>query len=344
MSVASSIVSHLESFPRLRTLHGPTPLDEACALSRHLGGPRIFLKRDDLTPAGLGGNKVRKLEFILGKAIAEGYDTIIACGGYQSNLARITAAMGARAGLQVELVLGGVPGEPHPVSANLLLDHLLGANIHLVETEPRWDFGTTIEDLAERLVKQGRRPMMMPLGGSSPEGMASYVLATAEMMQQFAENKIAPEHLYVGVGSGGTYSGLVLGECNLKPSYHVTGVSVSRTSEFLVEKVIDETTRAQEILSLPKTPKASDLTVFDDQIGAHYGAMTEAAEEAIHLLARLEGVLVDPVYSAKCLAGLIDHIRTGRIDKDDTVVFLHTGGTPALFAYDPAVLVPELRV
>ncbi|WP_346891199.1 D-cysteine desulfhydrase family protein [uncultured Roseibium sp.] len=342
MTSPFSIVSHLESLPRQRVLHGPTPLEEARALSRHLGGPRIFLKRDDLTPAGLGGNKVRKLEFILGKAVAEGYDTIIACGGYQSNLARITAAIGARAGLQVELVLGGVPGEPHPVSANLLLDYLLGANVHLVETEPRWDFGTAIEDLAQRLEKEGRRPLMMPLGGSSPEGMASYVLATAEMQKQFLENDIAPEHLYVGVGSGGTYSGLVLGECNLKPSYHVTGVSVSRTADYLVEKVVEETGKAREILGLPEVPRASDLSVFDDQIGPHYGAPTEAAQEAISLLGRLEGVLVDPVYSAKCLAGLIDHIRQGRIGKDETVVFLHTGGTPALFAYEPAVLVPGL--
>lgn len=338
----ASILSRIEDLPRLRALHGPTPLEEARALSSHLGGPRIFLKRDDLTPAGMGGNKVRKLEFILGRAMAEGYDTVIVCGGYQSNLARIAAAMGAKAGLQVELVLGGVPGEPHPVCGNLLLDHLLGANVHLVETEPRWDFGTFIEDLAARLEAEGRKPMMMPLGGSSPQGMAGYLMATAEMMTQFAQQGIAPDRLYVGVGSGGTYSGLVLGECNLKPGYKVTGISVSRTVDFLVDKVVEEAGEAAGILGLPHLPKAEELCIFDDQIGAHYGAPTEAAAEAISLLSRTEGVLVDPVYSAKALAGLIDHIRTGVIGKDETVVFLHTGGIPALFAYDPADLLPGL--
>ncbi|MBB3773552.1 D-cysteine desulfhydrase/L-cysteate sulfo-lyase [Angulomicrobium tetraedrale] len=342
MSTAADIVSRLETLPRLRAMHGPTPLEEAHALSHHLGGPRIFIKRDDLTAAGLGGNKVRKLEFILGRAVAEGYDTVIVCGGYQSNLARIAAAMGARAGLRIELVLGGVPGEPHPICGNLLLDYLLGAQVHLVETEPRWDFGTVIEDLAARLAREGRRAMIMPLGGSNPQGMAGYIMATAEMMTQFAENDIAPEHLFVAVGSGGTYSGLALGECNLNPGYHVTGVSVSRRTDYLLDKVTAETVEAREVLGLPHVPAAQALTLIDDQIGAHYGAPTEAAREAIHLLARLEGVFVDPVYSAKCLAGLIDQIRSGRIGRQETVVFLHTGGSPALFAYDPAVLLPDI--
>lgn len=340
MSSVSETVSCLRGQPRLRALTGPTPLDEAPAFSRHLGGPRILLKRDDLTGAGLGGNKVRKLEFILGRAIAEGFDTIIVCGGYQSNLARIAAAMGAKAGLRIELVLGGVPGEPRPVVGNLLLDHLFGANVHFVETEPRWDFGTVIEDLAARLTGEGRRVMVMPLGGSSPQGMAGYIDATLEMMEQFTTLGIAPNHLFVAVGSGGTYSGLVLGECNLHPGYHVTGVSVSRTPEYLVDKVIAETTEASRILGLPETPAAADLSLIGDQIGAHYGAPTDAAREATILLARLEGVLVDPVYSAKALAGLIAEIRAGRIGRDETVVFLHTGGTPALFAYEASELLP----
>jgi len=338
MSDTSAIISRLGALPRFRALHGPTPLEEARALSRHLGGPRIFLKRDDLTGAGLGGNKVRKLEFILGRALADGADTVIVCGGYQSNLARIAAAMGARAGLRMELVLGGVPGEPHPICGNLLLDHLFGAKVHLVETEPRWDFGSYIEDLAARLRREGRRPMIMPLGGSSPEGMAGYIAATIEMIEQFRIHEIAPTRLFVAVGSGGTYSGLTLGEANLSPGYHVTGISVSRTTEYLVDKVVSETQEARAMLGLPRGPVGGDLTVFDQYIGAHYGAPTDGAREAISLLARLEGVLVDPVYSAKGLAGLIDQIRQGRIGADETVVFLHTGGSPALFAYDPADL------
>lgn len=340
MSIAAAVLDRIQALPRLRVLAGPTPLEEARALSRQLGGPRIFLKRDDLTAAGLGGNKVRKLEFILGRAIAEGYDTVIVCGGYQSNLARIAAAMGARAGLRIELVLGGVPGEPRPICGNLLLSHLLGANVHLVETEPRWEFGTVLEDLAARLAAEGRRALIMPLGGASPDGMAGYVLATAEMKAQFAEIGLAPQHLFVAIGSGGTYSGLMLGASNLDPGYRVTGVSVSRKADYLVEKVTAEAAEAGRLLGLPHAPTAQMLTIVDDQIGAHYGAPTEAAREAIHLLARTEGVFVDPVYSAKALAGLIDAIRTGRVGTDETVVFLHTGGSPALFAYDPKILLP----
>ena len=334
------VLAGVEALPRLRVLAGPTPLEEAHALSRHLGGPRIFLKRDDLTGAGLGGNKVRKLEFILGRAVAEGYDTVIVCGGYQSNLARIAAAMGARAGLRMELVLGGVPGEQRPVCGNLLLSHLLGATVHLIETEQRWEFGTVLEDLAAELAREGRRALVMPLGGASADGMAGYVLATAEMMAQFADLGIAPEHLFVAIGSGGTYSGLMLGACNLKPGYRVTGVSVSRKAGYLVDKITAEAAEAGRRLGLPHAPTAEMLTIVDDQIGAHYGAPTEAACEAIRLLARTEGVFVDPVYSGKALAGLIDAIHAGRIGKDETVVFLHTGGSPALFAYDPNILLP----
>lgn len=324
--------------PCFRVMDGPTPLEEAKALTRHLGGPRIFFKRDDLTGAGLGGNKVRKLEYILGRALAEGCDTLIVCGGYQSNLARIASAMGARAGLDVQLVLGGVAGEARPETGNLLLDRLLGATIHFVETEPRWDFGTAIEDLAATLRARGRRPFVMPLGGSSPEGMAGYVDATAELLTQCEHRRILPDHLYVAVGSGGTCSGLLLGATNLNAPYAVTGISVSRTTDFLRDKIAAETREARQMLGLARTPERNTLRLFDDYVGDGYGALTEGALDAIALVGRLEGVLLDPVYSGKAMHGLIDHIRRGLIGAGETVVFLHTGGSPALFAYDSAAL------
>ncbi len=326
------------NLPRVHLAHLPTPIEEAARLSQALGGPRILFKRDDLTGAGLGGNKVRKLEFVIGRALAEGADTLVVCGGFQSNLARIAVAMGNRMGLQVELVLGGVPGEKRELAGNLLLDHLYGANVHLVDTQPRWDFGTALQDVAATLRAQGRRPFLVPLGGSSPEGMMGYVNATHEMLAQFYDMKIQPDYLFVAVGSGGTYSGLMLGALNLPVSYQVIGISVSRTAEFLYDKLPGDMDAAGSQFGLEKTPVRADMIIHDEYVGDGYGEMTAGCREAIQLVAKTEGVMLDPVYSGKCMHGMIDQIRRGAIPADATVVFLHTGGWPALFAYEPASL------
>jgi D-cysteine desulfhydrase family pyridoxal phosphate-dependent enzyme len=338
----------LSELPRIRLAQLPTPLEEAKRLSAALGGPRIFFKRDDLTAAGLGGNKVRKLEFVIGRALAEGADSLVVCGGYQSNLARVAAALGSRLGLKVELVLGGISGEAHALTGNLLLDHIYGAGIRYVETTPRWDFGSVLEEVMTELQAQGRRPFLMPLGGSTPEGMAGYVLATAEILGQCSEAGIAPCRLYVAVGSGGTYCGLLLGALNASASYDVVGVSVSRSAEYLREKIPLETGTASSVLGLKRSPVARDLQIEDRYVGAEYGALTQGCLEAIALVARTEGVLLDPVYSGKAMAGLIDHIRRGVVGPGDTVLFLHTGGGPALFAYSASELgigpAPQLRM
>ncbi|MFT4076739.1 MAG: D-cysteine desulfhydrase family protein [Asticcacaulis sp.] len=325
--------------PRLRLAQLPTPLEDAVHLSRALGGPRILFKRDDLTGVGLGGNKVRKLEFIMARALAEGADTLIVCGGYQSNLARITAAMAKRAGLAVELVLGGVPGEAQLRQGNLLLDELLGANVTFVETVPRWDFGDSLERVADQVRARGGHPFIMPLGGSGPEGMAGYICATAEMLAQFDAMSVQPDRLVVGIGSGGTYSGLLLGKLNLGGQYRLTGISVSRTQDYLHEAIPEAAGLGAQMLGLAHRPTVSELDVHDGYVGDSYGALTPACVEAINLVARTEGVFLDPVYSGKAMAGLIDLIRQRQIAKDETVVFLHTGGQPALFAYPPDALV-----
>lgn len=323
--------------PRIRLAPLPTPLDEAVNFSAAMKGPRIFFKRDDLTGAGLGGNKVRKLEFVLARAIEEGADTLVVSGGFQSNLARIAAAMGARLGLRVELVLGGLPGEPRPLAGNLLLDRLFGARVTLVDTLVRWDFGNSVQDVTERLRREGRKPFVVPLGGSGPEGMAGYISATHEMLAQFDELGIRPDYLAVPIGSGGTYSGLMLGALNLDAPYRVLGISVSRTREFLLEKVPIEAAIAAERLGLERTPVADDLLIHDDYLGAGYGESTQGGADAIRLVAETEGVLLDPVYSGKCMHGVMDLIRRGDIGADQTVVFLHTGGWPAIFAYEPEI-------
>ena len=287
---------------------------------------------------GLGGNKVRKLEFVIGRAVAEGVDSLVVSGGFQSNLARIAAAIGNRLGLEVVLVLGGEPDEPRLPVGNLLLDRLHGVTVHTVDTSPRWDFGTAVEDVADDLRRRGKRPFVVPLGGSGPEGMAGYISATEELLSQLAELELQPSLLYVAVGSGGTYSGLVLGALNQTAPYQVVGISVSRSREYLLEQLPPAAGIAAEVLGLARRPSASDLWVDDGYIGGGYGAMTEGCRSAIALVARKEGVLLDPVYSGKAMHGLIDHIQSGRISSHETVVFLHTGGWPALFAYGAAAL------
>jgi D-cysteine desulfhydrase family pyridoxal phosphate-dependent enzyme len=328
--------SALDSLPRLRLAQLPTPLEDAPRLSRELGGPRILFKRDDLTGAGLGGNKVRKLEFLLGRAVQEGADSLVVSGGFQSNLARITAALGNRLGLEVTLVLGGEAGESRLPRGNLLLDRLYGAKVVFVNTVPRWDFGTAVEDAAEDLRRAGKRPFVIPLGGSGPEGMAGYVSATSELCQQLAERRIDASRLYVAVGSGGTYSGLVLGAMKYAAPYRVVGISVSRASDYLLDHIPVAAAVAADQLGLIQRPEAKDLDLYDAYIGAGYGTITDGCSEAISLVARTEGIILDPVYSGKAMHGLIDHIKQGLVSSQDTVIFLHTGGWPALFSFDTA--------
>jgi len=324
----------LAELPRIHLGQLPTPLEEAKRLSDALAGPRIYFKRDDLTGIGLGGNKVRKLEYIIGKALEEGADTLVVCGGFQSNMARVSAAMANRVGLNVELVLGGLPGEPRPPVGNLLLDHLLGAGIRYVDTVPRWEFGPFLAEVADELRGQGRRPYVLEPGGSSPEGMAGYFSASLEMAGQFSAQGIEPSRVVVAVGSGSTYGGLVLGSMNADPTFEVVGISVSRKSDYLRDKIPELASDAIELLGLDEVPALDDLTTYDQYIGEGYGALTDGACEAIRLVAETEGVFLDPVYTGKCMAGLIDLIRKGVIGKNETVVFVHTGGSPALFAYD----------
>jgi D-cysteine desulfhydrase family pyridoxal phosphate-dependent enzyme len=326
------------TLPRLHVAQLPTPLEEAHRLSAALGGPRIFLKRDDLTGVGLGGNKVRKLEFVIGRAVADGCDVLVVSGGFQSNLARIAAAMGNRLGLKVVLVLGGEPGESRLPVGNLLLDHLYGAAVHTVDTVPRWEFGTAVEDVTLELRRKGLRPFIVPLGGSGPEGMAGYVSATEELLAQLSALSLRPTRLYVAVGSGGTFLGLALGALNQGAPYEVIGISVSRTREYLLEHLPLAARSAARALDLTHAPSGTNMRIHDDYIGPGYGAMTEGCRNAISLVARTEGVLLDPVYSGKAMHGLIDHIRSGRIASSESIVFLHTGGWPALFSYDAAAL------
>jgi D-cysteine desulfhydrase family pyridoxal phosphate-dependent enzyme len=319
--------------PRARLCPLPTPLEELPRFSEALGGPRILMKRDDLTGLALGGNKARKLEFVLGEAVAHRADTIITCGAAQSNHARMTAAGAARLGMRAHLVLG--PGEHEDVQGNILLDRMLGAEIHWVDTndvDAQW---ATMEAIAREAEAEGRRPFIIPRGGASPSGGAAYANCILEMSQQLNDMGVGADWLFLASGTGATQAGLVVGARWMTPRpFRVVGISVSRTSENMRTLVAHHANEAASLLGAPFSFGPDDVLVHDEYIGSGYGKPTDGGMEATRLMARTEGILLDPVYSAKGVAGMVDLVRRGVVGRDETVVFLHTGGQPAIFAYD----------
>jgi len=298
----------------LGLVHAPTPLEEAPRLSQALG-VRLLVKRDDQTGLALGGNKARKLDLLVADAIARGCDTLIATGGPQSNFARMTAAAAARCGLACRLVLGGDP--PDRYSGNLVLDALLGAEIEFVGSD-HW--GRLEERVAALAAELGPRAYPMPVGGATPIGALAYVHAADEVLAQLAA---PPDWVVLADGSGGTHAGLLAG---LPATVRVLGVDVARLPA-LAQVVA---ALAREAAALAGRPASGGEVLLADHTGPHYAAITDECREAVRLAARLEGLVLDPVYTGKAMAGLIAGVRAGRIA--GTVVFWHTGGTPALFA------------
>jgi D-cysteine desulfhydrase family pyridoxal phosphate-dependent enzyme len=319
----------------------PTPLHEARRLREALGGParcpRIVFKRDDLTGLALGGNKARKLEFLFADALAQNADVVVTSGATQSNHARMTAAAACAVGLDCVLVLSRRGDDP-VVQGNLLLDRLFGATIHFIEnTDPRYavaaDEVQKIAEIVGDLVAHGRRPYVIPVGGSSAIGALGYVAGTKELRDQLSESNIQVDRLYYASGSRGTQAGLELGARTFGCTYRLHGVAVSAGEEekqLRATRLVNEAARMLE-LSIHVDP--SEL--FTDQrfIGDGYGIPSAPCVDAIKLVALHEAILLDPVYTGKAMAGLIDDVRRGAIGANETVVFLHTGGAPALFAH-----------
>ncbi|MBI3458576.1 MAG: D-cysteine desulfhydrase family protein [Candidatus Rokubacteria bacterium] len=299
----------------------PTPLHPLPRLAAHLGGPRLWIKRDDLTGFALGGNKVRKLEFFLGEARAIGADILLTAGGHQSNHARVTAAAAARAGLDCLLVLSG--GRPVSDTGNLALDRLFGAAVRFVETGP--ERMPVLHALADELRAAGRRPLVIPIGGSTPLGALGYVEAAREAAGQFETLGVTPVAVVHGSSSGGTQAGLVVGCRTAGLGTRVIGASADETRADLTRMIADIVGPLSELIGVP-APPADAIEVLDDYVGEGYGIPTGASEEATRLFARLEGIPLDPTYSAKAAAGLLDLIRRGAFGPDDVVCFWHTGG------------------
>jgi D-cysteine desulfhydrase family pyridoxal phosphate-dependent enzyme len=316
--------------PRILLAQLPTPLEEAPRLSRRLG-IRLFVKRDDLTGLALGGNKVRKLEFLIGDAMARGADTIITTGGSQSNHARLTAAACRKVSLDCHLVLDlGL----HPdTQGNLLLDELFGAVVHFVESDDPAVAQEEMKALATELSRQGKKPYLIPRGGSVPIGAAGYAGMVLELLDQLEAAHLSPNHLYVCTGSCGTHAGILAGVVGSGASMSVQGISVSRPADLQQAKI--EALGNETLKHLELAPGVRTETIFVDDrfIGVGYGHPTPEAMEAMTLTARDEAIILDPVYTAKTMAGMIGHVREGKIGEGETVIFVHTGGTPAVFAY-----------
>jgi D-cysteine desulfhydrase family pyridoxal phosphate-dependent enzyme len=329
------------SQPRFRLATLPTPLQDAPRLRAALGGPErcphILIKRDDLTGLAFGGNKARKLEFLVADAINQSSTVLITTGAVQSNHARMTAAAARLAGMRSALVLTSKTEQPE-VQGNLLLDRLLDADVHLLLPESGQTNDEAMEAVAEQLEAKGERPYIIPGGGSNAIGALGYVAGSLELAGQLFEMGVSPRRLYYASGSRGTQAGLVLGAKLYGAPYEVYGVAVSPGVGDRSARAAAIIEQAADKLGATVTLGPNDLIHDEGYVGEGYGIPTDACLEAISLLAQTEAVFLDPVYSGKAMSALIDHVRRGKLDPHDTVVFLHTGGNPALFAHGEHLL------
>ncbi len=313
----------LHTLPRLQFAHLPTAVEPMPRLSAALGGPTLWVKRDDQTGLALGGNKTRKLEFLLAEAQAHGAKTLITAGAVQSNHCRQTAAAAASAGMSCILVLAGEPAGS--ASGNILLDQLLGAEIVWAGNRGRDE---VLQETFRSAQDAGREPYLIPYGGSSPTGAAAYVYAIQELLEQGQQ----PDWIIFASSSGGTQAGMALGARLFGYQGRVLGISVDEQAAVLQARVAALATATAEHLGVDERFTPEQILVNADYLGQGYGWMGEAEQEAIRLFARTEGLLLDPVYTGRAGAGLIDLIRRGELRRGENVLFWHTGGTPALFA------------
>ena len=326
----------MNQIPRLHFAHLPTPIEELPRLSAALGGPRILVKRDDQTGLAFGGNKTRKLEFLVAEAQEQGAKMMISAGAIQSNHCRQTAAAAARFGFECTLVLTGeMPEQP---SGNLLLDQLFGARI--VNVADRKDRDRVLQETFDQAASEGKKPYLVPYGGSSPTGALGYAFAVEELMKQIAGFRSFQnfgsldrvDWIIFGTSSGGTHAGLVLGQRVFGCQGKVLGISIDEPVEWLQKNVSALASSASEKLGERIEFAPADVSANADYCAAGYGVLTEAERAAVRLFARHEGLLLDPVYTGRAAAGMIDLVRKGFFKKDEMVLFWHTGGQPALFA------------
>ena len=351
MLTPSELLTRLNRFPRTRLAHLPTPLDPLPRLSAYLGSVSVRMKRDDQTGLAFGGNKARKLEFIMGDVTARGADTVVTWAGIQSNWCRQVAAATARLGLRSVLVLLKKPGMPLGEDGNLLLDRILGADVRVVEAGGSKSFlelenvREYVDPVMEEERGAGRRPYLAPVGGSllegdmtRPLGALGYVNGFLELFEEAMAQGSVPDAVILATGSAGTQAGLLVGAKLLSPGTRIIGISVAAPARDVAGyvKTIAEATLSE--LGEEPSVAEGEVIVLDEYIGDGYGIMNQGVTDALGLVAREEGVLLDPVYTGKSMAGFLDLVKKGFFGDGDQVVFLHTGGTPALFPYRGEIL------
>ena len=323
----------LDKFPRVSLAHLPTPLEHLPRLSKYLGGPDIYVKRDDCTGLASGGNKTRKLEYSMAEALQQGADTVVTVGAVQSNHVRQTAAAACKLGLKCEVLLEhrvSDPTEAYATSGNVLLDRIFGANLR--EYPGGTDFDAEMQAVAVEVSAKGGRPYLIPGGASNKVGALGYVNCAIELLQQIDDQGLDVGHIVTATGSAGTQGGLIVGLKAMQSEIPLLGIGVSAAKDAQEEKVYRLACETAEYIGKPGCVAREDVVANCNYIGDGYGIRTESMNEAVLLLARYEGLLFDPVYSGKGLAGMIDLIRSGSLGQRD-IVFLHTGGSAALFAY-----------
>ncbi len=321
----------VQKFPKLNHSILPTPINRLAKLSDKYS-TNIYCMRDDMTGFAFGGNKTRKLDYLVYDAILQGADTLLAVGANQSNFCRITAGYGAANGLEVHLLLSGKPTiQP---TANLYLDKLFGAVVHHTDAHENDAVEAQSLRLEQELKKQGKKVYRMPLGGSTPLGTMGYLGAFAEILEYSEKNNLQFDYIFLASGSGGTQAGLVLGQMISDWQGEIIGISVGRSADELKKVVANLAESALELLNTKEAninSTSASATVDDHYIGEKYGAFTKWGSEAIEEFAQTEGILLDNVYTGKAAAGMLDYLRNGKVDKSKNILFIHTGGNIELF-------------
>ncbi|HHY59639.1 MAG TPA: D-cysteine desulfhydrase [Clostridia bacterium] len=325
---------NLAQFPRRRYTEGKTPIEFLPRLTKVLGGPNIYIKRDDLLGLTAGGNKTRKLEFLVADALQKGADTLITCGAVQSNHCRLTLSAAVKEGLKCRLVLEDRVKDSYKPQANgnNFLYHLLGVEkIYVVPGGS--NMMAEMEKVAQEVAEEGRKAYIIPGGGSNEIGATGYVACAQEILEQTFEKGININYVVCASGSAGTHAGLVTGFYGCNANIPVIGINVSRKKEAQEELVYNLVQRTAKHVGVKSEIPRDAVTCFDEYVGPGYSLPTEGMKEAVNLLAKTEGILLDPVYTGKAMAGLIDLVRKGYFKKDGNILFVHTGGSPALYAY-----------
>ncbi|MCH7853386.1 MAG: D-cysteine desulfhydrase [Proteobacteria bacterium] len=324
----------LSGHPRVLLGHFPTPLEHLPRLSQFIGGPEIYVKRDDCTGLAFGGNKTRKLEFLIADALRQNATTIVAMGTVQSNLPPLAAAAACKLGLKCELILEhrvAIDDVDYLDSGNPFLNKLYGANTHFVSDGA--DATSTMESVADEVRHRGEVPYVIPRGGSTPVGALGYVECASELLAQAKHENLSFDYIVHATASAGTQSGLLVGLKAMHCNTPVIGIGVNASKSVQTQRVLDLARKTAQYLGMPGLVSRDDVIANCDYVGAGYGLVASDMNAALMQVARLEGLLLDPVYSGKCMAGLIDLTRKGFFAGARNILFIHTGGSPALFGY-----------